>query len=84
MNGDPEMVNGNPSSPSKDSRNPRERTERALALAVVFFLVGVGSLAIMLAYGPRALLLGGICLVAGATIFGLLWGILTAIERWVN
>ncbi len=58
--------------------------EKTLAWAVIVFLVGVGSVAIALVYGPRALILGTTCLVMGALLFTLVWGILSLIERWVN
>ena len=57
--------------------------ERGLAIAVVVFLVVVGSLGIALAYGNRALILGSTCLLLGALLFGLVWGILTLIEKLV-
>ncbi len=59
-------------------------TEKKLAWAVILFLVGMGSGAIALTYGPRALILGTSCLVMGALVFALTWGILSLIERWVN
>lgn len=64
-----------------DLRRERRRTERSLAIAVVVFLVVVGSLGIALAYGSRALILGTLCLLLGALLFGLVWGILTLMER---
>jgi len=69
--------------PSTDLRAHRRRLDRNLALAVVVFLVGVGGTAIVLNYGAGAVL-GVVCLAAGAAIFGLLWLILTLIERWAN
>jgi len=67
-----------------DLRAERARAERHLALAVVVFLLGVGTLAIALTYGNRAAILGALCLLVGVLLFGLLWGILTLLERWVN
>ena len=73
-----------------DERKPtrqhdeRRHTENVLAVSVVLFLTIGGSIAISLAYGSRALLLGTSCLVIGSLIFGLLWVVLTAIEHWVD
>jgi hypothetical protein len=73
-----------PVRPPTDYRALRKRNERNLALAVVLVLVGVGGTAIALVYGRGAALLGLTCLLAGSAIFGLLWLILTLIERWAN
>ena len=70
--------------PPTDTRASRRRTDRNLALAVVIFLVGVGGTLIALVYGGGAAALGLVCLLAGAGVFGLLWLILTLIERWAN
>jgi hypothetical protein len=70
--------------PPTDTRADRRRLDRNLAWAVVIFLVGVGGLAIALTYGRTAAFLGVMCLAAGAAIFGLLWLILTVMERWAN
>lgn len=67
-----------------DSRALRKRTDRDLALAVVIFLVGVGGTLIGAIYGGGALILGLTCLLAGAGLFGLVWLILTLIERWTG
>ncbi len=58
--------------------------DRNLALAVVVFLVGVGGALIALVYGGGAAALGLVCLLAGAGLFGLLWLILTLVERWAQ
>lgn len=76
------LVSNEPRPPT-DLRAHRRRLDRNLALAVVVFLVGVGGTAIVLNYGAGAVL-GVVCLAAGAAIFGLLWLILTLIERWAN
>ncbi len=70
--------------PPTDTRADRRRLDRNLAWAVVIFLVGVGGLFIALTYGRTAVFLGVSCLAAGAAIFGLLWLILTLMERWAN
>jgi hypothetical protein len=70
--------------PPTDTRGHRKHTDRNLALAVVIFLVGVGGAAIALVYGPGAAALGLVCLLFGAGLFGLLWLILTLMERWAD
>jgi hypothetical protein len=70
--------------PPTDTRADRRRLDRNLAWAVVIFLVGVGGVAIALAFGRAAAFIGVMCLAAGAALFGLLWLILTLMERWAN
>jgi hypothetical protein len=70
--------------PPTDYRRERRKSDRNLALAVVIFLVGVGGTLIALIYGGGAAALGLVCLLAGAGIFGLLWLILTLMERWAE
>ncbi len=70
--------------PPTNTRAERRRLDRNLAWAVVIFLVGVGGGLIALIYGRTAIFLGVTCLAAGAAIFGLLWLILTLMERWAN
>jgi len=67
-----------------DYRSLRRRTDRNLALAAVLFLVGGGGVAIALVYGGGPALLGLTCLLGGAGLFGLVWLILTLLERWAN
>jgi hypothetical protein len=64
-----------------DRRAERRKEQRRLLWAVLIFLVVGGGMAIALAYGSRAVVLGVICLLAGAGILGLLWFILSIIER---
>jgi hypothetical protein len=78
------MTDQLPSRPPTDYRSFRQRTDRDLALAVVIFLVGVGGALIALIYGGGALILGLTCLLCGAALFGLVWLILTLIERWAE
>ena len=70
--------------PPTDTRAFRRRTDRNLAWAVVIFLVGVGGTLIALIYGGGAAVLGLVCLSAGAGLFGLVWLILTLLERWAK
>jgi fatty acid desaturase len=75
---------------SSDSKEPtdlrkyRRQTERRLTIAVVFFLVLVGGGLIGLIYGPGAAFIGISCLLLGAGIIGLLFVILTLMERWAQ
>jgi fatty acid desaturase len=64
-----------------DLRARRRREQRRLFWIVVAFLVVVGGVAIALVYGPEAVVLGLVCLLAGAGLLGLLWLFLTLIER---
>jgi ABC-type Co2+ transport system permease subunit len=64
-----------------DLRGRRRREQRRLFGIVVAFLIVVGSVAITLAYGSSAAVLGLGCLLIGATVLGLLWLILLLIER---
>jgi protein-S-isoprenylcysteine O-methyltransferase Ste14 len=64
-----------------DRRETRRREQRRLFWAVVTFIVVGGSVAIALAYGARAVALGLGCLLVGVGILGLLWAILSLMER---
>lgn len=64
-----------------DLRAQRKREQRRLFWVVTIFLVVVGSISIALAYGSSAAVLGLGCLLTGATLLGLLWLVLTLIER---
>jgi len=64
-----------------DPHTQRRREQRRLFWIVAAFLVVVGSIAIALTYGPQAVILGLVGLLAGAGILGLLWLILLLIER---
>jgi hypothetical protein len=70
--------------PPTDYRAYRRKTDRNLAWAVVIFLVGVGGVAIALVYGGGAAILGVTCLLFGAGLFGLVWAVLTLMERWTR
>ena len=73
-----------PPRPPTDYRAYRRKSERNLAIAVVLTLVGVGGALIALIYGGGAAALGLICLLGGSGLFGLIWLILTLMERWAN
>ena len=72
------------SRPPTDTRSQRRALDRNLACAVVIFLVGVGGLLIALIYGTGPALLGISCLLGGAALFGLIWLILTLMQRWAG
>ena len=67
-----------------DLRGQRRREQRRLFWIVAAFLVIGGPIAIWLVYGPGAVPLGLTCLLAGAGTLGLLWLILTLIERFAH
>jgi len=72
------------SGPPTDYRRYRRETDRKLAIAVVLFLLVVGTGLIALIYRPSAGILAFICLLGGVGIIALLWILLTLIERWVG
>lgn len=73
----------NPGKPT-NPRAQRKREQRRLFWIVAAFLVIVGSAVIALVYGLPAAVLGLGCLLTGAGILGLLWLILTVMERLVK
>ena len=64
-----------------DMRQYRRREQRRLFWIVAGFLVVVGGLTIGLVYGLESVILGVVCLLAGAAILALLWLILNLLER---
>jgi hypothetical protein len=70
--------------PPTDLRALRRRAERQLVFWILFFLVVVGGTAIALVYGQGAAALGVVCLLGGAGLFGLLWLIISLVERWAG
>ncbi len=71
-----------PARPPTDYRSERRRFDRNLFWAVIIVLVGVGGTLIALIYGLGPATTGLVCLLAGAGIFGLIWLILSLMERW--
>jgi hypothetical protein len=67
-----------------DLRAFRRREDRRLVVVIMLFLVIVGGVAIGLVYGWSTAATGAICLVAGAAVFGLLWLLLSLVERWAK
>ncbi len=70
--------------PILDFRAFRRGEDRRLILIIMAFVVVVGVVAIGLVYGWGTAGTAGICLAVGAVILGLLWLILTLVERWVK
>jgi len=70
--------------PPTDYRRHRRETDRKLAIAVVLFLLVVGTGLIAIIYRPSAGGLAFICLLGGVGIIALLWILLSLIERWVG
>jgi Na+/proline symporter len=67
-----------------DMRRYRRREQRRLLWIVAGFLVVVGGLTIGLVYGLQSVILGVVCLLAGAAVLALLWLILSLMERFVE
>ena len=59
----------------------RARDQRVLLRAVVAFLIVAGGATVAVVYGPSAALASLPLLLAGAGVIGLVWLVLTAIER---
>ncbi|MSP12311.1 MAG: hypothetical protein EXR62_05060 [Chloroflexi bacterium] len=70
--------------PPTDTRAIRRGMDRALVFWVVFFLVVVGSVLIALIWDVPTALQGLVCLMGGAALLGLIWGILSLMERLVK
>jgi len=70
--------------PIADLRAFRRRDERRLIVIIAIFLVVVGGIVIGLVYGWQQAAMGGTCLLMGAAVLGLLWLILSLVERWAN
>ncbi len=72
------------SRPPTDYRAHRRATERQSAIAVVLFLLLVGTGLITIIYQPVAGFVAFGCLLFGVGILGFLWILLTLIGRWVE
>lgn len=64
-----------------EPRARRRRDQRRFLVAVIIFLVVVGTFTIAIVYGAPAAILGFGCLLAGAAILILLWLIMQLMER---
>jgi len=56
-----------------DLRAWQRREDRRLMIVIVLFLIIVGGIAIGLVYGWGIAMTGALCLLAGASLLGLLW-----------
>ena len=72
------------SQPPTNYRAHRRATDRQLAIAVVLFLLFVGTGLIAIIYQPVAGIVAFGCLLFGVGILGFLWILLTLIGRWVG
>lgn len=62
----------------------RRQTQGRLILVGFLILLVVGGGLVWVFYGPAASITAVLCLLAAAIVFGLLWLILTLLERWVK
>jgi protein-S-isoprenylcysteine O-methyltransferase Ste14 len=72
------------SRPPTNYRAHRRATDRQLTIAVVLFLLFVGSGLITIIYQPVAGVVAFGCLLFGVGILGFLWILLALIGRWVE
>lgn len=68
--------------PPTDYRGLRKRNERWLLVAAIVVLVVVGGGLIGLIFGFSQLLTALPCLLAGAGIIAVLYGVFVVMERW--
>lgn len=73
-----------PARSATDTRGLRRKNDRALLIAVLVILLGVGGGLIGLIYGPGAGVTGIACLLVGVGLLLFLWFVLGGIERWAN
>ncbi len=66
-----------------DYRGIRRRTDSQMLWLVLGGLLLIGGGLIYFIYGKLALAVGLLCLIPGAGLILLLWGLLTLIERWL-
>jgi hypothetical protein len=71
---------------SDDFRPDRHRRQTQVRLIAggLLILVIVGGGLVWALYGQAAAFAAVACLLAGAGVFGLLWGLLSLLERWVK
>ncbi len=69
-------------SPGANMRRYRKESDKKLLFLVIFTLVALGSGLIGLIFGWQALLTSLPCLLGGALLILLPWGLLTLVEKW--
>lgn len=65
-----------------NARQQRREADKKLLYLVLFTLVVVGSLLIALIFGWQTLFTSLPCLLGGALLIVVPWGLLTLVERW--
>jgi len=70
--------------PPSNMRRFRQESDRKYLFLAIFTLVVVGGILIALIYGPESLLTALPCLLGGAVLILLPWGLLTLIQKWRN
>ena len=68
--------------PPTNTRRERREADRKYLYLVIFTLVVVGGFLIAVIYGPESLLTALPCLLGGAALILLPWGVLTLIQKW--
>ena len=76
--------NEKPRLPGTNLRQQRKDDDKKLLYIVIFMLVVVGGGLIGLIFGREALLTSLPCLLGGALLILVPWGLLTLAEKWRN
>jgi hypothetical protein len=71
-------------SPGTNLRQHQKDDDKKMLFLVIFMLVVVGSGLIGLIFGWQALLTSIPCLLGGALLILVPWGLLTLLEKWRN
>ncbi|MFC2029724.1 hypothetical protein ACFLWA_03240 [Chloroflexota bacterium] len=74
------MKENRPFTPDRHHR----QTQIRLAIGGLLIMLIVGGGLVWLFYGSTTAITAVLCLLAGAGVFGLLWLILSLLERWVK
>ncbi len=76
------IMNDDEKRPYQNNRAQRKENDRKILWLILFTLVVVGGGLIALIFGPGALLTALPCLLGGAALILVPWGLLTAVEKW--